>query len=371
MDRVKKWILFCRDYQISAKNWWRAVVIALFLVIGGAALLVYIVDPGYRYRLPKFYDTVYYEIYYTAPRLLKENEYDLFMLGSSMCRNYFLSDIDRTLQCHSLKFASAGATAYDLKKFVDLAVEARGDKLKRIVYSYDVYSLNKKVPHYKNVEFMYRKDHKEDYRYIFGRETYSNMIYLLKRKMRPKGKRKYQAVKDRMFSTEHEKTDYSHNAVAKIARRYYQIHHSMTPYRPDSKETFEKTVLAMTKENPDIEFTIFLPPYHIYSYCMSEIFGEADALIKQRTDTLLTLLKQKNVKLFDFQSAPEFVCDSSRFTDIQHFSSDLARDVLHCLASGKYQLKTPEDIRRTEKDLRRLIAENMPRYRKDVGIEKD
>jgi hypothetical protein len=289
------------------------------------------------------------------------------MLGSSMCRNYFLDDIDRSLSCHSLKFAAAGATAYDLKKFADMAIDAKGEKLKRIVYSLDIYSLNKTTPHWKNYDYMYRDDHKEDYRYLFARETYSNMHFLLKRKMRPKGKRKYQAVKNRMFSTEHEKTVYSHRAVAASAKSYYGIHHSMTPYRKGSEETLKETLLTLIDKNPGIEFTIFLPPYHIYSYCMSEIFGEADALIRQRTYVLSELLKRKNVKLFDFQYVPEFTCDAAFYTDMQHFSSALARKLLTSLATGKYQLHTEADVLKTEKALRKLIADNMARYRKDVG----
>jgi hypothetical protein len=366
-NKLKERFLHYFNYQISARRWCYVLCITLFLIIGGAALLVYIVDPCYRYRLPKFYDTVYYEIYSTGPRLIKESDYDLFMLGSSMCRNYFLDDIDRSLGCHSLKFAAAGATAYDLKKFADMAIEAKGEKLKRIVYSFDIYSLNKTQPHWKNVDYMYRDDHKEDYRYLFARDTYSNMHFLLKRKMRPKGKRKYQTVKNRMFSTEHEKTVYSHDVVAKTAKQYYGMHHSMTPYRKGSEETFAKTLLALVDKNPGIEFTVFLPPYHIYSYCMSEIFGEADALIRLRSKVLCELLKRKNVKLFDFQYIPEFACDSAYYTDIQHFSSALARKILTSLATGKHQLHTEADVLKTEKALRQLIADHMARYRYDVG----
>ena len=365
--KLKERFLYYSGYSISARRWCYILCITLFLIIGGAALLVYIVDPCYRYRLPKFYDPVYYEIYSTGPRLIREFDYDLFMLGSSMCRNYFLDDIDRNLSCHSLKFAAAGATAYDLKKFADMAIEAKGEKLKRIVYCLDIYSLNKTEPHWKNYDYMYREDHKEDYRYLFARETYSNMHFLLKRKMRPKGKRKYQSVKNRMFSTEHEKTVYSHAAVTASAKSYYGMHHSMTPYRKGSEDTLEKTLLALIDKNPGIEFTVFLPPYHIYSYCMSEIFGEADALIRQRSAVLCELLKRKNVKLFDFQYIPEFTCDSAYYTDVQHFSSALARKILESLAAGKYQLRTEADVLKTEKALRQLIADNMARYRNDVG----
>ena len=112
--------------QLSAKAWCIWVVAATSVIIGGAALLSYTVDPHYRYRLPFFYKTVYYEIYATAPRLLRDNQYDLLMLGSSMCRNYFLNDINKAFNCTSLKLAAPGATSFDLKKF---------DKLEKILHT--------------------------------------------------------------------------------------------------------------------------------------------------------------------------------------------------------------------------------------------
>ena len=125
LDKIKIFLtaLFRRECSFQK---WNKIVLSLTLgVIGGAALLVYIVDPLYRYRMPAFYDTVYHELYATAPALLKHEKYDLFMLGTSMTRNFFLEDIDKTLNCRSLKFAASGGTMIDLKKFLDTAVKFR------------------------------------------------------------------------------------------------------------------------------------------------------------------------------------------------------------------------------------------------------
>lgn len=364
-EKVKKIV----GKEISFSLWWKLVVFTVSGIIGSAALLVFIVDPAYRYRLPKFYETVYYEIYATAPRLLSDMDYDLFMVGSSMCRNFFLEDIDRAFNCKSLKFAAAGATTMDLKKFVDLAVEAKGEKLKRIVFSLDIYALNKTTPHWKNFSFMYRKDHKEDYKYLFHRDTYSNMLYLLKRAYRPKGKRKHQADKNRMFSTEHEKSKYGIKYVDFCAKHYYRIRHTQTPYSPVSRINLEKELLAMVDSYPHISFTVFLPPYHIYSYCLSHQFGEAEQLLQLRKEVLLELIKRKNVKLHDFQSVPEIVCNGEYFTDIQHFSSRLGKKILEDMVNDKYLLKTPQDVERNSLKLRSLIEKNMPCFRK-VVLEK-
>ena len=356
--------------QLSAKAWCIWVVAATSVIIGGAALLSYTVDPHYRYRLPFFYKTVYYEIYATAPRLLRDNQYDLLMLGSSMCRNYFLNDINKAFNCTSLKLAAPGATSFDLKKFSEIAINSKGDQLKNIVYMFDVYALNKTRPNYLDFDYMYKEDHWDDYKYLFSRDTFSSMIYLEKRARRPKGKRKYQTDKNRMFSTEHDKSVYGMPKVIVSAKSNLISHHTQKPYCKQSHETLRTELLQLIDKNPQIKFTVILPPYHIYSYCLSEYFNEADALIKQKSSVLTELLKRSNVTVHDFQSDPEIVCNGNFYNDIQHFSSKLARKVLASVAAGSHRLKSAADIEKSENALRQLIQNNMPQFRLDTGVKK-
>ena len=74
--------------ETSWRKWSITTIAVSFSVVLGAALLTFVVDPHYRYRAPFFYDMVYYEIYATAPHILKNQKYDLLMLGTSMTRNF-------------------------------------------------------------------------------------------------------------------------------------------------------------------------------------------------------------------------------------------------------------------------------------------
>ena len=354
--------------EISTKAWCIFVIAVTVAVIAGTALLVYTVDPHYRYRLPTFYRTVYYEIYATAPRLIRDSKYDLLMLGSSMCRNFFLNDIDKTFNSTSLKLSAPGATTFDLKKFADIAIESQRENLKHIVYLFDVYALNKKQPNYLIFDYMYKKDHWDDYKYLFSRKTFSSMLYLEKRARRPKGKRKYQTDKNRMFSTEHEKTVYGPSGVIANMRSNLAAHHTPKPYNKQSHDTFRNELLQLIDDNPQIKFTIVLPPYHIYSYCLSEYFNEADALIKLKSAVLAELIKRKNVTVHDFQHDPEIVCNSNFYNDIQHFSSTLSKQLLAATVAETHRVKSSVDIAENEKSLRSLIHNNMRQFYHDAGI---
>ena len=359
----------CKIYraETSPRKWCIFTVSITAAIVLGAALLVFVVDPHYRYREPFFYDTVYYELYATAPHILKKQQYDLLMLGTSMTRNFFLEDINAAFNCNSVKLAASGATTTDLCKFFDIASKSKGDKLKRVVLSLDIYPLNKTGDHFSSFDYMYRDDHSEDYRYLFSRQTYSSMMYLLKRKWRPKRQRAHQSDRNRMFSTEYNGKPYGLKEVISDALQNEMIHHTQQPYNEKMhKENFYGHLLPIFDNNPDIHFTVYLPPYHIYTYCQSRKFGEADGLIKQRTEVMLELLKRKNIELHDFQAAPEYVENHDFFSDVQHFSNIAARKLLKDLVSGRRKLVTPEQIKNNEKELRDLIEKNMPEYTRNI-----
>ena len=369
-EKIKKIISYLSELflrECSCKIWSLIVIISVAAVIGGAALIAFTVDPLYRYRMPFFYKTVYHEIYATAPALLKHEKFDLFMIGTSMTRNFFLEDIDKAFNCRSLKFAASGGTAIDLKKMVDTALEVKGKNLKRIVFSLDIYPLNKTEPHYKQFDYMYSKSHAQDYRYLFSRQTFSTIFYLIKRQLRPSGKRKYQADRNRMFSTEYDGKPYGLKAVMKDARYNAKTHHTQTPYNPEAhKKNLRDELLMMLDSNPEVDFTVYLAPYHIYTYCQSEQFKEADALIKQRTQVMLELLKRPNVKLYDFQADESIVTCHDYFSDVQHFSREAAQIVLNKIVSNRNRISTPSEVHANEKKLRQLIGENMPVYYKHL-----
>lgn len=366
--RLLKELLLKVFYAGTAGKKWNILVVSVTLtVVLGAAAVIFIVDPHYRYREPSFYDMVYYEIYATAPRLLKSPDYDLFMLGTSMTRNFFLEDIDRTFNRRSIKFAASGGTMRDLRKFFDTAVKYRGDKLKEVVFSLDIYPLNKPGTHWEDFDYMYRDDHKEDYRYLFSRKSFSSIFYLIKRKNRPKRQRPYQSVRNRMFSTEYPGKPYGLDQVMRDAVANEKSHHTQTPYDPavHRKNLYEE-LLPIFDDNPQIKFTVYLPPYHIYTYCQSEHFKEAEALIHQREDVMKELLKRKNVTLHDFQSDREYVMNHTYFSDVQHFSVDAARRVLADLVSGRRRLTTAAEVEENTRQLQSLIRENMPLYYQHV-----
>ena len=122
-------------------------------------------------------------------------------------------------------------------------------------------------------------------------------------------------------------------------------------------------MLPFIDKHPDIRFTVFLPPYHIYTWCLSEYCGDLKGLLAQREEVLLELVKRPNVELYDFQSDPSYVLHHDYFSDVQHFSDTAAKRILQDIASGRRRLTTPAGVRANAKELHQLVSQSMPRYR--------
>jgi hypothetical protein len=247
-----------------------------------------------------------------------------------------------------------------------VAKAAKGDKLKRVIISLDTYSLNKTEPHWKEFEYMYREDHLEDYRYLFSRQSFSSMHYLIKRKTHPKKQRPHQSDRNRMFATEYDGKPYGFEEVVADAFHNEDILHSPTPYKPQVHKKNFGELLEIFDRNPDMEFIVYLPPYHIYTFCLSHKLGEADGLLKQRTMVMKELLKRSNVKVYDFQGDRKYVCDFANFSDVQHFCNPMAKEVLADLKCGRRQVTDAAQIDELETELRQLIAGKMPEYERDL-----
>ena len=367
MDKITRFLDRIRNAELPLKRWNTIVISAAAGIISLAALTVLIVDPYYRYHEPWFYDKVYYEIYATAPSILKNEDFDLLMLGTSMTRNFFIEDIEKAFDCRAVKFAASGGTAGDMVKFLNVAKKNKGDDLRQVIFAIDIYPLNKDYTHWKDFEYLYRDDHGEDYRYFFSRQTHSSMIYLVKRKLSPKRQRPHQSDRNRMFATEYKGKPYGLQPVLKDAVKNEEIHHTQTPFDPEvHRRNFYGGMLPFFDNNPQIKFIVFLPPYHIYTYCQSEHFNEAEGLIRQRSEVMKELLKRPNLVLYDFQSDSKYVTNHDFFSDVQHFSNVAAKEILQDILNGRRQITSAADVDANEQELRDVIRENMPLYYQHV-----
>ncbi|MGL5903414.1 MAG: hypothetical protein ACRCZO_12080, partial [Cetobacterium sp.] len=110
----------------------------LFILL--LATIIYIVDPYQRYRKPFYGKTVSIEQTAINPGLLKNQDYDSIILGSSMAQNFLSREANLLLGGKFLNVSIGGAQAQDLKYLFEFGKKYKS--IKKVFISLDVWALN-------------------------------------------------------------------------------------------------------------------------------------------------------------------------------------------------------------------------------------
>ena len=78
------------------------------------------------------------------------------------------------------------------------------------------------------------------------------------------------------------------------------------------------------------------------------------------------LLLCSNVRLYDYQADRSLVCCHDLYSDVQHFRSTAGRMIVEKLAANHRRISSAEAADANDRELRKLIAEQMPVYYSDL-----
>jgi hypothetical protein len=102
-------------------------------------------------------------------------------------------------------------------------------------------------------------------------------------------------------------------------------------------QNFEQDAVSLIRNNPNVKFKIFFPPYSILHFAAIKTASPATFKIFQRFSryALIELAKLPNVELYDFRDAAEITHNLDFYLDVIHHSPEVDRTVLANLKSGK------------------------------------
>lgn len=102
----------------------------------------------------------------------------------------------------------------------------------------------------------------------------------------------------------------------------------------------EKNVISTIRENPDITFYIFFPPYSICWWDSLNQYGTD--VLKRRIDmeqfAIEKILEYENVRLFSFFNNFDLVCDLDNYGDEIHYAEKINSQILIWMKEGEYEL---------------------------------
>ncbi len=339
--------------MISAKKWiisFTAIVLAIVLLL---STITYIVDPGFQFRVKD--NTYFLASRYVAPGLVKNQNYDTIILGSSMTQNFDVPHFEETLGGEVLKIGVSGMNAAETIDYLNLAYNS--NKASRFYICIDISSF-RTLGDSKNEEYMFKNDPISNLRYMISYKTW--LRYL------PLGICTSVLSKfDKVPSFLSKKTnidlldDWSDDHKCSrqtVIKNYLNNSYNVSQVDLNNLEQNLKNTISVFFENIDTEkgeHILFFPPYSALFWCTAQDSGYFETYINAK-EYFYELAEQKNCKVYDFQAAP-IITDLDNYRDTTHYGKHINNWMATEMQNSTYLIK--EDNRQTVgQDLREMIS---------------
>lgn len=290
---------------------------AIVLFLGGAALLVFLVDPFFHYHEPWFgLKAVEDEKEYQIPGILKNFEYDSVLAGSSVVMSMDTDRLDERFSCKTVKAVGGSAPAPLLDYYLDIAFEER--ELKYVFYGLDVFSF------YNNpdmqvisgdVEYLVNGNPLDDVQYLWNMDIIGEKIPAM---IQISGDENYsegliyQLNRDAVLGPEEVLSIHCPGAGQVQKRKPLN-------YQEDYVTENLNRLEAQVREHKDTQFLFFIPPYSIVWWDGAYEKGLLDTYLYTLECCMERLLPYDNVTFYatDFNEAGT-ITDLYQYMDYIH-----------------------------------------------------
>lgn len=345
---------------MSAGKWlivWIASTVIFVLLI---AIFNFTADPFQHYRKASqniaYFDTE--KERYLNPGLAKNYQYESILIGSSMTENFLISDLKIVMQ-NPIKLCLSGGSAYEIKVTLDTALTANKN-IKTVLIGLDFFALSgdkyrmrfgsDSLP-----DYLYDDNILNDYKYLLIADTMKESI---KSYIRPfifsddvlrnyENMYQWEHFAEDEFSSESVMDDWTERI--KNGDKFFVK--SDWDFRKQ-KISYESNIESIIKENPDIDFIIYFPPYCVLTYIdwkNKKIFEDIIAIKKYIANNLLV---HKNLQLYDFQNDPKITTNLNLYKDIYHHSQKINSLIARMIAAQDRNYKV--DVKTYASDLNKF-----------------
>ena len=317
--------------------WFLVAALVPTFVVGA---LVIAMDPYQNFHATDRYPA---NMRYLAPGMARHQHADTVIIGDSMTQNFIGSVASRVLGRRVLNLSVPGSTNYTQGKLARLAIEdggARnviwGIRYRTSMGAVDRTRLGKDFPRY-----LYDRNPFNDYRYVFNQSVVVMSWWMLRD---PDVGR----TDPNLFNTWF--------LAPKNAPGRAKVLAGFKPSKGVSQEvprglraevmseSFDRNVLRVVKDHPEVHFTFFIPPHTgiLYANMMRHKpaqFAEVLAFMRHVFDACLA---QPNVTLHYFDHLPAITHNLDNYKDTSHYSVDISNVMLRAFLRGQ-AVVTPDN----------------------------
>ncbi len=326
----------------SSKKWvvWLVGLFAAALVV--LSCMTAWIDPYFHYHKPLSY--VKYELKqqrYQNNGIVKHFDYDAIITGSSMTECFRTSELDALFGVSSVKVPYSGGSFKEVNDNLKVAVEKNPD-LKMVVRCIDSNRLFDEVD---AVDY----DNYPDY--LYDDNPLNDAAYLLNKSILLTGLQNLNGylqdgAQELSFDLYCNWSDYATYGKEAVERNYQrdevplsELRHEITAEeyaRMDAN--IEQNLVALARENPQIEFYYYFTPNSIYCMDYWNRQGNLQKQLDAERYFIEKLLPYENIHLFSFYTEYDTICDLNNYMDVAHHTGELNSQILVWMKEGRHEL---------------------------------
>ncbi len=330
------------------------------------ALTIAVIDPFFHYHAPLegyAYSWLIADERYQNNGIVRNFTYDAVITGTSMTENFKASEVNDLFHVKAVKVPFSGAGYKEINDNLAVALGSNPD-IRLVVWGLDLNSLaaDKDAPFHGIADQGFRYPW-----YLIDENPFNDAEYLFNKTILLKGLEILkEPSKDNEIVFDEEYSWYGWNVFGKEAvladyRRQdgkADFQREMTDEeRKMTLENVKQNVSATVKENPDVEFYCFIPPYSICWWDNAERNGLINYYIEAMQTAMKELMKYENVRLFAFWNDYEMICDLNNYKDYVHYSEEVNSGILRRMAEeDESYLITENNYREYLKEIREFYT---------------
>lgn len=324
----RKWLAFTLAFSLL-----------LLALIGG---LTVVVDPFFHYHKPL--NGLAYPIddeRYQNDGISRHFDYDAIITGSSVTENFKSTQFDRLFGASSIKIPFAGGYYKEIDQAVKRALSYNSD-VTRVLRGLDGYFLIQDKDYWNpdapNPDYLYDRNPFNDVKYLFNKDILIHDVLPVLQSFSGEGRT---TTFDEYMNWAPEK-EWGMEAVQKTYERTpksEEIHPLSEEDRKMVAESIEQNVLQTARDNPQVTFYLFYPPYSI---CFWDDELNQRGLMERYIDAQRLaaelLLTCDNIRLFAFDDEFDMICNMDNYMDVIHYSEEINGQILDWISKGEHEL---------------------------------
>ena len=315
------------------KRWTAALLLTFVVLLGLCGGTVRLVDPFFHYHDPDPEGEVWFDQRAQGAGLLRSQEYETVLMGSSLAANYRPFWFDVFYETSTVKVTFPNGGFGEFTRALDYACTQQD--VERVIFGLDPNLLARDPAEEPDQlpEYLYDTNPWNDGQYLLNKDVLMRSGYTLLKKMSGET----QSIQDAFvwdgnvfFSKElalagYERPEATGETLAADA------------FLENSRANLER-VTGWLEQYPDTEFIFFFSPYSILFWDKMNQLGQTEAMLTLLQETVETLLQYDNAELQFFMADTQVITNLQNYADHIHVAGRVTYRMAQAMPTGQYRL---------------------------------